>query len=47
MKMYKQPSTEVAAVNTEYMMLDLNVSNGGTPPDEGPAHAPARGEIIP
>ena len=47
MKMYKQPSTEVALVKTEYVLQGFKVSDGGTPPDEGGAHAPRRGDIIP
>ena len=47
MKMYKQPKTDVIAVNTEHMMQDLNVSvNGGG--GGGTAGAPGRrgGDII-
>ena len=43
---YNQPKTEIFDVRIENVML--TVSNGGNPPDEGPAHAPARkGDIIP
>jgi hypothetical protein len=45
--MYKQPTTEILSVNTEHMMLDLNVSvNNGTPPGGGGMHAPKQGDII-
>lgn len=45
--MYKQPTTEVVALGTGYMMLDpvsFGGNNGGNVPE---VHAPARGEIIP
>lgn len=45
-KMYKQPQTDVAAVNTERMMDGITMSTGG---DKGPGvgEAPARrGDII-
>ena len=42
---YIQPATDVAVVSVVNLML--TVSNGGTPPDEGPASAPARGNAIP
>ena len=45
--MYIQPQTEVLSINSEYLMQGVTVSPGGTPPDEGPAHAPKRGEAIP
>lgn len=45
--MYIQPQTEVTTVNTEHVMQGFKVSDGGNPPDEGSAHAPLRGEIIP
>jgi len=39
-KNYNQPKTEIFDVRLENLML--SVSNGGTPPDEGPAHGPGR-----
>ena len=45
MKMYKQPTTEVLAVQTARMMQDVTVStNAGG--GGGQAHAPKRGDII-
>ena len=45
MKMYKQPITEITAVDTEHMMQDMSVSFGSstTPP---PAGMPKRGDVI-
>lgn len=46
MKMYNQPKTEVAVVNTEYMMLDMTMSTTG-PGGGGSNDAPRRrGDII-
>ncbi len=39
-KLYNQPKTEIFDVRLDNIML--SVSNGGTPPDEEPAHAPGR-----
>ena len=39
-KQYNQPKTEIAIYCVDNLML--SVSNGGTPPDEGAAHAPER-----
>ncbi|MBQ6984692.1 MAG: hypothetical protein IJQ20_07160 [Paludibacteraceae bacterium] len=48
-KMYNQPTTEIIAFETEYMMQDLNVSvNGGSGSTDPHAGAPARrGTLIP
>ena len=46
MKMYKNPKTEIMAVNTEYMMQDATVSVNQGGGGGGTAHAPARGEVI-
>lgn len=44
--LYNQPKTEIAIYCVANVML--TVSNGGTPPNEDPAHAPGRkGDIIP
>ncbi len=45
--MYKQPITEVTAVDTEYMMQDLNVSVNGGGGGGGGVHAPSRSNPIP
>ena len=42
---YIQPATDVAVVSVVNLML--NVSNGGTDTDNGPAHVPARGSAVP
>lgn len=48
MKMYKKPITDVTAVNTEYMMQDLNISiNGGSGDPHPHAGMPKRGDLIP
>ncbi len=48
MKAYNQPTTEVLTVNTEYMMVDINVSVNPGGGGGGTAGAPGRkGEIIP
>lgn len=39
-RIYKQPITDVTIIRVTNLML--SVSNGGTPPDEGSAHAPGR-----
>lgn len=45
MKMYKQPMTEITAVDTERMMLDITVSiNGGG--GGGKTEAPRKGTPI-
>ncbi len=49
-KMYNQPTTEIIAFETEYMMQDLNISvNGSDPSNPNPvAGAPGRrGTLIP
>ncbi len=44
--MYNQPTTEIIAFETEYMMQDLNVSvNGGGGGNN--MHAPSRSNPIP
>ena len=46
-KMYKEPITEVTAVNTGHMMSDINVSVNGSSGDPHPqAGMPKRGDII-
>lgn len=47
-KMYNQPTTEITAFETEYMMQDVTVSvNGGSGDPHPHAGAPARGALIP
>lgn len=44
-KLYNQPTTEVMYLTTERLMDSIIVSLGTG--DEGGAHAPGRGDIIP
>ena len=44
-KVYIQPATDISNLIVQNVML--TISSGGTPPDEGPAHAPKHGDIIP
>lgn len=46
-KMYKQPETEVLAINTEYMMQDATVSVNTGGGGGGTAHAPGRSNPVP
>ena len=46
-KIYIQPEMAVTAL-APFGQVMLNISSGGTPPDEGAAHAPGRrGTVIP
>ncbi len=45
-QMYKQPITEVAVVNTEYMMQDMTMSSAGTG-GGGKTEAPKRYSVAP
>ncbi len=47
-KMYNNPKTEVAVVNTEYMMQDMTMSTAGAGGGGGTTgnEAPKRGDII-
>ena len=47
MKQYNQPTTETHDLLGGYIMQGLVISPGGTPPNEDPAHVPARGVLIP
>ena len=45
-KIYYQPIVEATTL-TPHTFVMATVSDGGTPPDEGPAHAPKKGTSIP
>ena len=46
--MYKQPTTEVVAVETDYLMLNpVSFGSGADPNSPPPAHAPSHGTVIP